>query len=224
MSFSIIIPVYNEEECIGFVIDEIRQLYKDAEIIVVNDGSTDNTHEIINKRADIKTCTLDSRKGQSHATWIGLHIASNDICVLMDGDGESDPSDIQKMISIISTCDYCCGYRIKRKRSFLNKMSSVVANKTRQLILSDKARDTGAMKVIRKKHIQALTLFPSLHRYIPSFLHHAGLSMREVPIKSRKRIGGKTKYTVLKRAILGVTDLIYVRKLLLTKRHARHTI
>lgn len=224
MSFSIIIPVYNEEESIGFVLDELGKLYPKAEILVINDGSDDDTSNVVSLRENVKLLSFDKRRGQSHATWHGLTHASHEVCVLMDGDGECDPTDIQTILNTMENYDFCCGYRMNRKRNLLNRTSSVFANKIRQLILGDRARDTGAMKGVRKKHIYLLPKFEGLHRFIPTFLHHAGLSMKEVPLHTRKRIGGRTKYTLHKRALAGIVDILHVKKLLTNKPHAHHTI
>lgn len=215
MSFSIIIPVFNEEESIGFVLDEIREHHPEAEIIVIDDGSTDGTAGIARGK-NVRVVSHGQNLGQSHATWNGLHAASHELCVLMDGDGECDPKDIKKLIEAAGSADFVCGYRVNRKRSLLNRMASKVGNSIRRLVTGDSAQDTGAMKLIRKKHIKHLHLFDGMHRFIPSFLKHNGLIMSETPISPRKRIGGKTKYTVHERALRGIKDLHTVNRILKT--------
>ncbi len=218
MSFSIIIPVYNEEESIGFVLDELQKYHPEAEIIVVDDGSTDKSREIVRTK-NVCLIAFDTRNGQSHATWHGIQNAANELCILMDGDGECDPRDICKLIDAAKTADFVCGFRINRKRSVINRAASRIANWTRRLFTLDSARDTGAMKLIRKHHLAHLHLFDGMHRFIPSLLEAKKLSGKEVLLSTRKRIGGKTKYTISKRALHGIRDLYTVRRLM---KHTHH--
>lgn len=214
MKFSIIIPVHNEEESIGFVLDEVEKMHPTAEILVVNDGSTDRTQTIVSERKNVTLLSFAERKGQSHATWHGLNQASHELCVLMDGDGECDPQDIHKLLEASLQADFVCGYRINRKRSIVNRAASKIANRVRSIFTRDSARDTGAMKLIRKSHLPHLHLFEGMHRFIPSFLESAGLTLIEVPIQARKRFAGKTKYTIHTRTLHGLVDIVRVKGLL----------
>ena len=85
--------------------------------------------------------------------------------------------------------------------------------------MRDRARDTGAMKLVRKHHVAHLHLFDGMHRFVPSFLQNAGLSMTEIALNPRKRFGGTTKYSVYTRGLRGIKDLYAVKKILKT-RHA----
>ncbi len=219
MDTSIIIPFHNEEESCTRVISEIQTLYPHAEIIAINDGSTDNTGHLLSSIPRIKIIVFDKLKGQSAAIWEGLYKASREICVVMDGDGECDPRDIKNLVHALSYADFACGYRVKRKRSLANAMGSKIANTIRRKVTGDHARDTGAMKAVRKNHIKHLHFFDGIHRFIPAFLENAGLSVIEVPLRPRQRLGGTTKYTLGKRAINGIFDLYNVKKILMAKKN-----
>jgi glycosyltransferase involved in cell wall biosynthesis len=218
MKISIIIPFYNEEENVESVLDETRRTNPDAEIIAVNDGSSDQTEAMIRKHPDVRLVSFGCHLGQSAALYTGLKSALGEICVMMDGDGQSDPADIPKLVSALDQADLVCGYRRNRRDTWSRRTSSRIANAIRRLALRDHVRDTGCtLKAMRKADARHLLPFDGLHRFLPVFFNNAGLRISEVPVNHRPRQHGKSKYTTLARARRGLYDLIGVRWLMSRK-------
>ncbi len=215
MNISIIIPVYNEEECIERVLDEIREKNPDAEIIAVTDGSTDKTLEKLQKQQDVQILSFEKNIGKGFAICEGLKHATHEICILIDGDGQYDPSDIPLFAEKLHDVDLVCGVRTNRQDRMSSIIVSKIANYIRRKILKDKVRDTGCgLKAIRKSCSHILPAFEGTHRFIPAFFIHAGLRVTEMPAQHHPRLAGKTKYTHLGRAWRGIIDLVRVSFLL----------
>ena len=212
---SIIIPFYNEDENIEMVLKEVRATNPHAEIIAVNDGSTDGTAEKIRAFPDVRLISMPENVGQSAAIFTGLINASHEICALMDGDGQNDPADIPKLMSHILQYDVVCGYRQNRQDSLHIKIASRIANRVRKLFTGDSIRDAGCtIKVFRREHIRFLIPFNEMQCYMVAMLEHAGLRVGEFPVNHRARRFGQSKYTILRRAWRGIWDLIGIQWLL----------
>jgi len=161
-NFSIIIPIFNEEENIENLIFEIiNNITKEEkinfEIIVVNDSSTDKSLEIleeISKKIEIIVVNNDKNVGQSYSILNGVLSSKFDTIVTLDGDGQNDPKDIYKLVKIYSSSKdikLIGGIRTKRKDNIIKILSSKIANYVRNLILNDDCTDTGCgIKVFDK--------------------------------------------------------------------------
>ena len=136
---SIIIPVYNESESIGFLLDEVINVMSfnkfNFELIVVNDGSKDNTQQVLKqltlKIKDLSVISLRKNYGQTAAMSAGFDYSKGDIVITLDGDLQNDPNDIPILISEINNgYDLICGWRFDRKDKLINrKIPSKIANK-----------------------------------------------------------------------------------------------
>ena len=207
------IPFYNEEECVEFVLNEIVEQQPDSEIIAVDDGSSDSTWELMQKIPGITPLRLTENRGQSGALFAGLRYASGDICVMLDGDGQNDPTDIQKLVDLLKAgqCDVACGRRAVRKDTWSRRAASRIANQVRRTFIHDGISDTGcSLKAFRKDHVDLLVPFNGMHRFLPAVFTHAGLKIDEVDVNHRERKAGQSKYTNLDRAIRGIYDLVGV--------------
>jgi dolichol-phosphate mannosyltransferase len=212
---SIVIPFYNEEACVRSVLEEVRACQPDAEIIAVDDGSRDRTWEMICGSPSIHGLRLTQNRGQSAAMYAGMRAASGDVIVLMDGDGQNDPADIEKLTALLEQNDVACGRRVKRRDTLSRRIASKSANAIRRSILNDGISDTGcSLKAFRREHVELLVPFNGLHRYLPAIFKHAGLSIAETPVNHRARTLGVSKYTNWNRALRGIYDLFGVRWLL----------
>jgi dolichol-phosphate mannosyltransferase len=228
---SIIVPFYNEEECVEFVLREIVACQPGAEVVAVDDGSADRTWEIMQSVPGITPLRLTKNRGQSGALYAGLHFAAGDILVMLDGDGQNDPADIAKLVDLIRSgqCDVAVGRRATRKDTWSRRAASRIANRVRRLFLHDGISDTGcSLKAIHRDHVDLLVPFNGLHRFLPAIFTHAGLKMAEVDVNHRERKAGTSKYTNLDRAIRGVYDLVGVcwllkRKVILPPLETRAT-
>ena len=214
-SLSVIIPFFNESELVVEVLNEVRSILPDAEIIAVDDGSTDDTKEKILSCSGVKLLALGKNCGQSAAIYAGLRSAKGDFLAMMDGDGQNDPSEIPKLLDAMHTTDVVFGKRRKRKDTPARFVASKIANAIRRFALGDTATDTGcSLKIIRREHVRLLVPFNGLHRYLPAFLQQAGLRSVEISVNHRMRKAGVSKYTINGRAMRGLYDLIGVRWLI----------
>ncbi|MDD5261138.1 MAG: glycosyltransferase family 2 protein [Methylacidiphilales bacterium] len=212
MKISIVIPFYNEEENVETLLQEILECQPQAEIIAVDDGSTDGTAKKIKRFRKVRLLSMGRNLGQSAALYYGLHAATRPICVMLDGDGQNDPHDIKKLLQHIGSHDLVCGVRAHRQDSTFRKIASRLANAIRRCMLADGASDTGCtLKAMKREHVKHLIPFNGLHRYLPALLKSAGLKITEVPVHHRPRQYGVSKYTVAGRALRGIYDLIGVR-------------
>lgn len=211
LSRSIIVPFYNEEACVTTVIEEIRQAQPEAEIIAIDDGSTDKTWELIQSIPDVLGLHFTSNRGQSAAIYAGLTHAGGQIAVLLDGDGQNDPKDIDKLIAKLPDSDVVIGYRAKRKDTLSRRLASRFANRIRRMFLEDGVRDTGcSLKVFPREYVEILVPFNGLHRFLPAIFKKAGLKLDEVAVNHRPRVDGISKYTNWERALRGIYDLFGV--------------
>ena len=217
---SIIVPFYNEEECAESVLREVRACQPGAEIIAIDDGSSDRTWEIIARLDGITALRLTENRGQSAAVYAGLRAAKGDICVLMDGDGQNDPADIGKLVAAVAAggCDVACGRRAKRRDTWSRRAASRIANRVRRTFIRDGINDTGcSLKAFPKDCVDLLVPFNGLHRFLPAIFTHAGLRLAEIDVNHRQRSAGASKYTNWDRALRGIYDLVGVCWLLKRK-------
>jgi len=212
---SVVVPFFNEAECAAAVLREIIEVLPGAEILAVDDGSTDETATRIESVPGVRLIRLPARCGQSAAIYRGLLNAQGGVIAMMDGDGQNDPADIPRMLDALSSGDVVLGVRQHRRDSFSRRAAAWLANAVRRRVLGDAATDTGCtLKIIRRAHVELLVPFDGLHRYLPAFFAAAGLHAVEVPVNHRGRLAGKSKYTIGGRALRGIFDIIGVKWLL----------
>ena len=212
---SIVVPFYNEADCVPSVLDELLALDLDAEVIAVDDGSGDATWDLIRRAAGrhprLRGLRLTRNLGQSAAVYAGLRTARGRYCATMDGDGQNDPADFTAMLPHLAAADVVVGYRATRRDTLSRRLASRVANRIRRLFLTDGVRDTGcSMKIFPRQAVELLVPFNGLHRYLPAIFTRAGLTITEVPVHHRPRLEGSSKYTNWERALRGIHDLVGV--------------
>ena len=215
VAVSIVVPFRDEEENVAPVLRELRAACPEAQIIAVDDGSDDATVARIPPELSVELVCLPSRSGQSAAIHAGLRVARGEACVLMDGDGQSDPSEIKRLLHHLPAYDFVTGRRVARGDPPLRVWVSRAANAIRRLVLRDGVRDTGGTpKVMKRACVEALVPFDGMHRFIPALLRGAGFRGLEVSVSHRPRLGGSSHYGTSERALRGIWDLIGVRWLL----------
>lgn len=200
---SVVIPVYNEENAIGDLISNIKSLYPNFELIVINDGSEDNTAE----RAAGAGAAVYSHPyniGNGAAIKSGIRIATGDILVLMDGDGQHSPEDISKLLEHIPTYDMVVGARLKfGQTSFIRALGNKAYNWFASYVAKFSVKDlTSGFRVVKSRVAKNfLSLLPNTYSY-PTTLTLAvlrsGLSVKYVPIKIRKRETGSSNIKLMK--------------------------
>jgi len=213
---SIIIPVFNEVNCISKLHRETVEICKqenyDYEIIIVDDGSTDGTDRIVKELIPVIYIRLRRNFGQTAAMDCGIKRARGKLIITMDGDGQNDPADFPKLISCLinNNLDVVSGWRKNRKDTLTKKIASRAASIARGLIINDGLNDSGcSLKVYRAECFEGISLFGEMHRFIPAVLKIKGFRIGEVEVNHRPRLAGKTKYN-WKRGIKGLIDMISV--------------
>jgi dolichol-phosphate mannosyltransferase len=213
-NLSIVVPFYNEEESLSHVVDELLEILPGAELILVDDGSSDETwKQILAYGASVKGVQLLQNCGQSGALFAGLRYVTRPLCGMMDGDGQNDPRDFLPLIEKLEqgAGDLICGVRSNRKDTLNRRIASRIANRIRSRLLGDSSTDTGcSLKVFRSKHAHLILPFNGLHRFLPTLFERAGYRMHEIPVNHRPRERGISKYSIGGRAIRGIYDLVGV--------------
>jgi len=224
MDISVIIPVFNEEENIETLLNEIKHSLKEInfEVIVVDDNSSDQTLNILKelrvKNKKLRILSHQKNYGQSVAIRTGIRAAKNDTIVTLDGDGQNDPKDILNLYNVYlqkikeESFVLVAGHRVDRKDSWLKRISSKYANKVRSKILNDGVPDTGCgLKILSRKKFLELPFFNHIHRYIPALYLSYGGSVFSVAVNHRARDKGVSKYGFHNRFWVGIIDLLGVR-------------
>lgn len=203
---SVIIPVYNEVQTIGDVVVKIRSLYPDFEIIVINDGSTDDTGKVA-KEAGAIVYSHPYNIGNGAAIKSGIRIASGEILVFMDGDGQHDPREIEKLIEEFPDNDMVVGARPKGhqaswSRALGNRMYNWLASYVSKFPVQDL---TSGFRAIKSDIAQNyLYLFPNTYSY-PTTLTlcvlRSGRSVKYVPIDTQTRKMGRSKIRLFRDGI-----------------------
>lgn len=217
MDFSIVIPVYNEQ-------DNIRKLYKQInkglkkfsyEVIVVNDGSSDGTLVELNRIRDEKWRILDfEHKGKDYAVYTGIKCAKSENVVLMDGDLQVDVNDIVKLWKVFNNFKSDCvvGWRFDRKDGFVKKVSSFIGNAINNLFFGFKLHDANCpLKIFNSTFLLKARFFNNYHRFICALIFLNGGKIKEVKIHHLRRLYGKSHYGVHNRIIGNLVSLFRVR-------------
>jgi dolichol-phosphate mannosyltransferase len=217
---SIVIPAYNEEECITECVDELCSvmdgLGEEYEVIVIDDGSTDATlerlRELKDRRKQLRVLSFEANAGETAGMDAGMRNARGEFVVTMDADLQNDPADIPRMLEAAAEWDVVSGVRAKRHDSWLRRISSRVANWTRNRLTHENISDVGCtLRVFRAPCLKGLKLFSGMHRFLPTLLRMDGWSITEVPVNHRPRTKGRSKYGVWNRLFRGLYDLFGVR-------------
>lgn len=216
MEFSIVIPVKDEEDCIGPLIDEIAKVMngigEDWEMIIVDDGSRDSTAKVVTKRknsiSQIRLLSLTQNCGQTTALAAGFAACEGKWTMTLDGDGQNDPGSIPKLLPYRDEADLICGWRKKREDIWWKRHLSRIANEIRGRVCQDHMHDTNcALKLMRTSILKELKLFKGMHRFLPALFKLEGHRIMEVPVTHRPRSMGKSKYNIFNRGPAIVIDM-----------------
>lgn len=216
MQVTVVVPVYNEEESLEPLAEELSRVEErlpGMEVIFSDDGSKDGTW------AKIEACRArwpfmrglraEQNQGQSAAMLKGLRAAKGDVLVTMDGDLQNNPMDIPKLVEALGDADAVCGYRLKRKDTWSRRVGSRMANRVRNWVTHDGVRDTGcSLKAFRRACLDDLPPLDGVHRFMPAYFRLNGRRIVEAPVDHRGRRFGVSKYTNLKRLPRTLKDLM----------------
>ncbi len=226
MKISIILPIYNEEENIPILYEELKdvlvalagdKIIENFEIICVDDGSLDDSliilRELAAKDKKIKIINFRNNFGQTAALSAGISAASGVLIIPMDADLQNDPKDIVKFIEKINEgYSMVSGWRKDRKDHFFSRrIPSIIANWLIGLITGVKIHDYGCtIKAYKKEVIQGVNLYGEMHRFIAAYAAWHGGQVAEIVVNHRPRIKGKTNYGI-SRTFRVLLDLIVVK-------------
>jgi len=222
-NFSIIIPVYNEINNIEKLFNEIRftlNNFDAYQIIFIDDGSTDDSQDILKDLENKKLIQLIKNKkniGQSYSIYKGIKNAKYETIITLDGDGQNNPNDIPKLLKMYNETNnkLIGGIRINRKDNYIKKISSIIANNIRRFILKDNCKDTGcSLKIFDRKIFLSFPYFDGLHRFLPALFKGYGYNTDFINVSHRQRNSGNSKYGTLDRLFKGVRDIFIVNSII----------
>lgn len=220
LTLSIVVPVFNESESVAEMhrelVEVLEQIGEPYEIIFVDDGSTDNTFEELNKLSPATILRFSRNFGKSQALQAGFDRAQGTYIVTMDGDLQDDPHEIPKMLAKArEKVDLVCGWKKHRLDPFSKRFVSKIANGAARLMTGTHIHDMNCcLKVYHRDVVKQLTLYGDMHRYIPSLVVSLGYTVDEVTVNHRARKFGKTKYGIRRfvNSFFDFVTLIFLRR------------
>lgn len=218
---SLLIPLYNEKENVSILFEKVymvlKQLNKDYEVVVVNDGSDDGSEEELNKMAEIypnlKIVHFRKNYGQTSALSAAVALSNGDVLIPMDADLQNDPEDIPKLLKKIEEgYDCVSGWRKERKDNFFTRIvPSILANKIISIVSKVKLHDYGCtLKAYKREVLDEIELIGEMHRFIPILASWKGAKVTEIEVNHHPRKMGKSKYG-LSRVFKVVLDLMTLK-------------
>ena len=224
MDLSVIVPLYNEEECVTLlyeaIVKSVDTMGIDYEILFVDDGSKDETVPIASalaaKDKRLRVVKFRRNYGQTPAMAAGIDNANGKILVTMDGDLQNDPDDIPMLVRKIDEgFDIVVGWRHNRQDKLITrKIPSIIANWLIGKITGVPIKDNGcSLKAYRADVIKKIPLYSEMHRFIPAMTSLAGTKIAEVKVKHHARAFGESKYG-LNRIYKVFVDLITIKTIL----------
>lgn len=226
---SIIVPAKNEAaslpELIGQIVDAFRPLVDRRndqgnplvgfEILIVDDGSTDNTPavlaDLMRTVPELQPLRFAKNAGQSAATLAGFHAARGAWVAILDADLQNDPADLARLWDLLPGYDAGLGWRTKRRDVWTKRWISKGANAVRNWILGDSVRDTGcAVRIFPRSVALRFPMFHGAHRFYGPLLLRDGCRIVQMPCNHRPRPHGKSHYNIWNRSLKVISDLFGV--------------
>lgn len=218
---STVIPVYNEEENIIPLYEELNsvlsQIGDSYEMIFVDDGSTDGSYSQLKtlhqSDQNIRVIRFRRNFGQTSAFAAGFNYARGELIVTLDADGQNDPADIPLLLNKLKEGDFdiVTGWRVNRKESLSRRIVSKTANRIISRSSSVSIHDRGcSLKLFKSEVVKQMNLYGQLHRFLPELASVIGVQVAEIPVNDRARKFGRSKYGALTRTPRVILDLFTV--------------
>lgn len=235
-SIWVIVPAFNEAENLDHLLPRIfaetTQLGSQVQVLVVDDGSTDSTSEVLGNLCvsypRLQYQRVPRNRGKAAALRLGFQYALNagaSVVVMMDADGQDDPAEVPRLVrEIDSGFDLVTGARVTRRDRFIKRTTSRWFNRVTGAISGAPGNDfNSGFKVMTAATAADVTpmLYGELHRYITVIAHWLGYRTTEVPVDHHERMHGTTKYGV-NRFWRGLMDLITVKFLMSYENRPSH--
>ena len=206
--FTIIVPVYNEEDNIYTLEAKLKQYLLNSIfsscVLFVNDGSKDNSlpkiREICSRNKHFYYINLERNGGLSAALKAGIDACYSDYVGYMDADLQTDPEDFNLLLSDIGDYEIVTGIRANRKDSFFKNLQSKIANGYRRMMTNDGVSDTGCpLKVIHTDVAKRIPFFKGMHRFLPALILLQNGKVKQTPVRHYPRVAGTSKYNLWNR-------------------------
>ena len=213
--FTIIVPVFNEEDNLIRVETELSNYLKIAtkktKILFVNDGSIDKSQDLIEeickRNSDFTFLQFKENRGLSAAITAGFKHTDTELVGYIDSDLQTAPSDFNLLLEHIEEYDLVTGVRDNRKDSFVKNISSTIANSIRRAFTHDGMDDTGCpLKVIKTENAKKIPMFKGLHRFLPAMILLQDGKIKQIPVQHFPRIAGEAKYGLWNRLLGPLMD------------------
>ncbi|MBZ4651537.1 MAG: hypothetical protein JG761_337 [Proteiniphilum sp.] len=201
--FTIIIPVYNEEENLYTLEEKLRQFlthsFFQACVLFVDDGSKDDSlrriQEICARNPSFFYLRLEKNGGLSAALKAGIDHTFSDYVGYMDADLQTDPEDFNLLLRDIEGYEIVTGIRANRKDSFFKNLQSKIANGYRRMMTHDRVSDTGCpLKVMHTNAAKRIPFFNGMHRFLPALILLQNGKVKQTPVRHYPRLAGTSKY------------------------------
>ncbi|MBN1821538.1 MAG: glycosyltransferase family 2 protein [Prolixibacteraceae bacterium] len=218
---SVVVPLFNEEESLpeltAWIDNVITKEKLSYEVILVDDGSSDNSWEVIKKlrvdKPQVKGIRFRRNYGKSAALYSGFRAAKGNVVITMDADLQDSPEEIPELFKMIAVdkFDMVSGWKKKRYDSFIKNKTSKFYNATARVVSGIKLHDFNCgLKAYQKKVVKSIEVYGEMHRYIPILAKNAGFKkIGEKVVLHQARKYGKTKFG-LERFINGFLDLLSI--------------
>ena len=223
LDISIVLPVYNEAGNLRSFIPELsvalQEIGRSYEIIAVDDGSTDDSLEVLRELKDdepnLRIVSFRRNFGQTAGFAAGFDLSRGRYVITMDADGQNDPADISRLLDVMDEgYDIVSGWRKDRKEPFLSRrLPSMIANRIIGRSTGVVLHDYGcSLKIYHRDVAKHVNLYGELHRFIPALASGIGVRVAEVAVNDRPRVYGKSKYNISKtvRVILDLVTIIFL--------------
>jgi glycosyltransferase involved in cell wall biosynthesis len=217
---SLVIPAYNEQENISVLLDRVeaalKQTNRNFEVLIIDDGSTDQTPKLLNDamatRPWLRVLRMGRNSGQSAAFDAGFKAARGKVIATIDADLQNDPEEIPRLLPMLNGHDMINGWRQKRQDTGMRRMQSRIANRIRNWISKEDIQDSACSLKLYKRHcLEGIQLYTGMHRFMPTLVKMRGYTVREEPVKHSPRHAGTAKYGLRNRALRAFIDLLAVR-------------
>lgn len=221
-SLSCVVPAYNEAESLPHLwlrLKPILDRYADWELIVVSDGSTDETNRIVANwsagEPRVKLVALRRNQGKSAALMAGFAAVQKDYVVTLDADLQDDPDEIPKLTDLLDRddIDLVGGWKRERHDPFVKKVSSKIFNALASRIVGQRFRDLNCgLKAYRREVVETLDLYGDLYRFIPILAAAQGWRVVEVPVAHHPREHGLSKYGLRLNGAFDLVSLLLITR------------
>jgi dolichol-phosphate mannosyltransferase len=228
---TIIVPVFNEEQCLNMFVQEMERLIAVAplpiQVLFIDDGSRDASLKIIQSICEKSTvygyASLSENCGLSTAIKTGIDMSTTNLIGYIDADLQTTPSDFLKLLPYLPEFDLVNGIRQSRMDSWVKRISSKIANGFRRKLLNDGILDTCCpLKIAKATYLKKIPFFNGVHRFLPALVMAEGGRIKQVPVQHFARVAGKSKYHLMNRLVGPFLDTMVVAYL--KTKHIDYTI